>query len=200
MKTKLILLILFCATSTFAQYNPPVLSTTSLAGNPNQDPNFSKNGNYAIDYDSERDQYVGLWRYNQNGILFDLKIEKRDKLITKYIYQGVILGYKFSDDIIFKYRLVKNGIELYNNLNDNIPDDYPSRAKKFGIHDFAGGIFVDATYNVGSHMSVKLINPDTIFFDLGSGTYFYLNPDSYYETLDHIFTVPTDGIEMVRVN
>ena len=70
-------LILFLYTSLgFAQL--PVTSTTSLS-NPDSDPNFTSNGNYAQDTANERQQYVGTWEYNQNGILFQVKIEKKDQ-------------------------------------------------------------------------------------------------------------------------
>ncbi|WP_417369985.1 hypothetical protein [Flavobacterium beibuense] len=39
----------------------PVTSTTSLT-NPDIDPNFGTNGNYAQDTTNERDQYVGTWQ------------------------------------------------------------------------------------------------------------------------------------------
>ena len=64
--------------NTYAQY--PVLTTTSLTGNPTLDSNFLKSGNYAIDTNNERNQYVGLWRYENNEILFELKMEKRDQI------------------------------------------------------------------------------------------------------------------------
>jgi|LakMenEpi03Aug12_release.lakeMendotaPanAssembly.Ray.scaffolds.fasta_scaffold256195_3 hypothetical protein len=200
MKSKFIILIIFCVNIGFAQY--PVLTTTSLAGNPNLDPKFNTHGNYARDINNEREQYVGLWRYNQNDILFELKIEKRDMFITKYENQGNVFSYDYCDEIIFKYRLVKNGIEIYNNLAANIPEGYLSSASKFGNYDFASGLFVDATHNVRANVSVKRIStsPDKIFFNLSSGSYYYLNPRSYYETIDVIFTIPLDGIEMVRVN
>ena len=64
----------------------PVLSTTSLA-NSEDDLDISNNGNYAVDTNNERNQYVGLWEYNQNGIIFQLKIEKQDQIINKIEYK-----------------------------------------------------------------------------------------------------------------
>ena len=201
MKSKIIILLLLCANNIFAQ--PPVLSVTNLtnpAMDPRNDPNFLKEGNYAKDINNERDQYVGLWRYNQDGVLFELKIEKRDKFIRKYEYGGTIFSYKYRDVIIFKYHLVKNGTEIYNNLDAIIPEDYLSTALKYGIHDFVNGSLVDATHNVCGNVTIKKLTPDLISFNLASGEYYYLNPDSYYETLDEIFTIPLDGIEMEKVN
>ena len=196
----IITIILVCTiNSIFAQY--PVLSTTSLANDPRTDINFSKSGNYAKDFTNQRDQYVGLWRYNQNGILFELKIEKRDKAISLINYEGQT-WYQFCDGVILKYKLVKNGITLYNNLNENPPEGYLSYATKYGVHDLAAGLMVDETHKVRASVSIKLVNtnPQKIYFKLSSGAYYYLNPDSYYDNLTTIFTIPLNGIEMVRVN
>ena len=72
MKNILKLILVLFVQNIYAQY--PVLTTTSLAGDPNLDSNYSKSGNYAMDTNNERDQYVGLWRYQDNEILFELKI------------------------------------------------------------------------------------------------------------------------------
>ncbi len=73
MKSKIIILLLLCVNSIFAQL--PVLSITDItnpASDPTNEPNFSKTGNYRKDINNERNQYVGLWRYNQDGVLFEL--------------------------------------------------------------------------------------------------------------------------------
>lgn len=201
MKSKIIFLLLLCANNLFAQL--PVLSITDITNpaiDPTNEPNFSKNGNYRKDINNERNQYVGLWRYNEDGVLFELKIEKFDKLINKFIDHNIVVFYNYSDGIIFKYRLVKNGVEIYNNLNVTITEDYISNALKYGIHDFANGGLVDATHNVRANVTIKKLNPDLISFNLSSGSYLLLNPKSYYDSIDVIFTVPLDGIEMIRVN
>ena len=200
MKNIFITIILVCTiNSIFAQY--PVLSTTSLANDPRTDINFSKSGNYARDFTNQRDQYVGLWRYSQNGILFEVKIEKKDKYINKIEYQGQV-SYNFMDRVVLKYKLIKNGILLYDNLNVILPEDYLSLASKYGVSDYLSGLMVDETHKVRASVSIKLLNtnPQKIHFDLASGAYHYLNPDSYYENLTTIFTIPLNGIEMVRVN
>ncbi len=96
--------------------------------------------------------------------------------------------------------MVKNGVELYNNLNATITVNYDSFALKYGINDFASGGLVDATHNVRANVTIKKLSPDLISFDLASGIYHYLNPKSYYDSIDVIFTIPLDGIEMVKVN
>lgn len=200
MKTKTSIILLLCMTSIYAQY--PVLTTTSLDNDPTLDANFRKNGNYAKDFANQRDQYVGLWRYDQNEIFFELKIEKRDMVINKFEYQGHIDHYAYMDQVIFKYRLIKNGNLIYDNLNTTLPDDYLSYGKKYGDLNILDGKFLDRTNNVWIDTSIKLLNtfPERIYFNLTGGNTHYFNPDSYYENLSEIITVPIDGIEMVRVN
>jgi hypothetical protein len=187
--------------NSFAQY--PILSTTSLAGDPTTDSNFSKKGNYAVDTNNERNQYVGLWRYEQNGVLFELKMEKRDQYLYRFTYNG-ITDYDYSDVIIFKYKLVKNGITIYDNLNATIPNEnYFSSATKYGDYDYLSGRMIDMTRNVNASVSIKRLtatNPDKIYFDLSSGGYSLLNPIEYYQgSNEKLFNIPTDGIEMVMV-
>ena len=180
----------------------PVLTTTSLAGDPTNDINFLKNGNYAVDVNNERDQYVGLWRYQENSILFELKIEKKDQYINKVVIQGVT-SYHYCDELVLKYKLIKNNVLLYDNLNQTIPEDYISVVTKYGVNNYAYGGFLDATRNVCANVSITKTstNPEKIFFDLSNGAYYLLNPISYYE--EHViplFNVPTNGIEMIKVN
>ena len=147
------------------------------------DANFSKKGNYAVDTNNQRNQYVGLWRYEQNGILFELKMEKRDQYLYLLTYNG-ITDYDYSDLIIFKYRLVKNGITIYDNIGTTLPNEnYFSSATKYGDLDYLSGRMIDMTRNVNASVSIKRLpasSPDKIYFNLSSGGYSLLNPSSYY--------------------
>ena len=91
MKT-FIIMFLLTTCQNLASQELPVLSTTSLY---NGEVYHSENGNYAEDTHNERDQYAGLWEYNQNGILFLLKIEKMDKVINKREFAGFEPHYNF---------------------------------------------------------------------------------------------------------
>ncbi|UGS24286.1 DUF6705 family protein [Flavobacterium channae] len=203
MKNILKLLLVLFVQNIYAQY--PVLTTTSLAGDPTMDINFSKNGNYAIDTNNERDQYVGLWRYQDSDILFELKMEKRDQFLFKIEYQGQVY-YTYSDIIIFKYKLIKNGVLIYDNLNATIPNEnYYSQATKHGNYEYLYGGLLDFTRNVMGTVSIKRLqasNPDKIYFNLSSGGYSLHNPKEFYNNPPDVklFNIPTDGIEMVRVN
>jgi hypothetical protein len=201
---KKIFFILFCISSSiYAQY--PVLSTTSLI-DPLSDVKFNTNGNYAVDTNNELDQYVGLWRYNQNGVLFELLIEKRIKYMgTKIEYQNG-LWYNYSDCALFRYKLVKNGSTLYDNLNTPIPQfGWSSQGLKYGIYNYISGSIIDYTRNVLGSVDIKKLptsgGQQKIFFNLGEGTYLLLNPISYYQGSSlPLFNIPTNGIEMVKVN
>ena len=110
-------------------------------------------------------------------------MEKRDQFLFKIEYQGQI-HYQYADIIIFKYKLVKNGVVIYDNLNATIPNEnYYSQATKHGNSEFLYGSLLDFTRNVMGTVSIKRLqasNPDKIYFNLSSGGYSLLNPSSYY--------------------
>lgn len=197
MKTIIKIIFILFITKGFGQY--PILSTTSLV-NPTNDGNYTKKGNYAIDTNNERDQYVGLWRYETNGILFELKIEKRDQYISKIEYPGQ-LWYSYSDVVVFKYKLIKNGVLIYDNLNLEIPNEYNSQAIKNGQNDYLYGGFEDTTGRVCGNLTIRKLNTTTekIFFDLSNNAYYLLEPFSSYDTSQPLFSIPTGGFEMVKV-
>lgn len=64
-----------------------------------------------------------------------------------------------------------------------------------------GGI-LDYTRNViGSYTIERLFgNPEKINFNLNLGNYRILNPRSYYNDGQPLFSIPIKGIEMVKVN
>jgi hypothetical protein len=114
----------------------PVLSTTSLY---NGEVYHSENGNYARDTHNERNQYVGLWEYNQNDILFLLKIKKMDKVINKREFPGFEPHYNYFDQLTLRYRLVKNNVLLFDNLNQDDVDPIVNYAIKLGSDNYASG-------------------------------------------------------------
>jgi hypothetical protein len=196
MKTIQIIIMLLFANNLFAQ-NYPVLTNTSLA-NPRNDINYGKTGNYAIDTNNERDQYVGLWRYEGNGMIFDLKIEKVDKY---RIGEGQY--YCFEDIVILRYRIVQNGVELYNNLNTNIY--YKNYLEAYGTkHGDLGhlkGQILDVTRNVScSYFIVKSsTNPEKIKFDIMDGECSKRYAKSFYNDDRPLLDIPIYEVEMVKV-
>jgi hypothetical protein len=197
MKTIKIIIMLLLANSLFGQ-NYPVLTTTSLAGNPRNDINYAETGNYAIDTSNERDQYVGLWRYEGNGMIFDLKIEKVDKY---RIGEGQY--YRFSDMVILRYRVVQNGVELYNNMNATIYyENYlKSSGSKDGSVNYLSGQILDVTRNVScSYFIVKSsTNPEKIKFDIMDGECSKGYAKSFYNDDRPLLDIPIYEVEMVKI-
>lgn len=179
----------------------PVLSTTSLA-NSEDALKHPKNGNYAQDTNNYRDQYVGLWEYNQNGIIFQLKIEKLDQALNKIEYNGEVSHYNYTDEVILRYKLIKNGTVIFNNLNELTIDHITSYGIKQAGSIFLHGRFLDHTRNVvGTYdISKQSGSPTTIIFDLNLGTYTLKNPPSYYQDGQPLFSIPTGGIIMTKIN
>jgi hypothetical protein len=181
-----------------AQY--PVLSTTSLAST-NDENSHTNTGNYAMDTANERNQYVGTWEYNQNGVLFEVKIEKKEQELLGVT--SISSHYFYADVVTFKYRLVKNGQEVFNNLNQAIftGTDFMSSAIKEGGDNYASGVFYDKTRNVQGVVTIKKLNttPEKITFEVPLGAYHLMNPPAYYEDGQPLFSIPTGEIEMVKV-
>ncbi len=116
---------------------------------------------------------------------------------------GDIIKYFYEDCVAFKYKLIKNGVLIHNDLELLVPaENYFSTATKDGDYDYLSGRMTDYTRNVSAPVNIKLINQNKILFNLSSGTYNLRNPISYYENTpnEKLFNIPTDGIEMVKVN
>lgn len=199
MKTILKILLL---TVTTALYSQPVLSTTSLQ-NINDVFKHADNGNYAKDIANERNQYLGLWRYNQDGILFEIKIELKNKRINKIENDGNLFLYYYMDVVVIKYKLMKNGIQIYNNLQTLTPPVRDSYGFKTADSNFLAGRFLDYTRNVYANYTITKLNttPEKIIFEINELHYTLLNPPSFYINSGiKLFTIPTEAIEMVKVD
>ena len=183
----------------FGQY--PILSTSSLA-NGRDDPNFTKDGNYAVDANNERDQYIGLWRYENDAALFELKILKNDQYLNAAVYNGQILHYNYCDEVRLQYKLVKNGITLNNNLYFIGPQSNDSYGIKQGIDDYMDGSILDHTRNVLVSYTIKRLPgiPAKIRFALNPNVYTLLNHRDYYNDGELLFNIPLGEIEMVKVD
>ena len=202
MKTYIKIIAILFVNIVIAQ-EPPVLSTTSLA-NPDQDLDVGRNGNYAMDTANERNQYVGTWQYNQNGILFQIKIEKKDKFLNDAVYNGERIFYSYQDVVTFKYRLVKNGVTIYNNINQT---GFPAlaiipTAMKKGSSDKLYGDFHDAIKEVMGVVLITRLNttPAKINFNLILGEYYFTSNNHVPNPNEPLFTMPTGGIEMLKIN
>ncbi|MDN3708968.1 hypothetical protein QW060_17990 [Myroides ceti] len=111
------LIILCCMLQAYSQQYPVLTVTNQVLST--TDDNYSTKGNYAKDVGNIRNQVVGSWRYQTPDLLLELKIEKRDK----ELYRMGDTYYDYDDIIIIKYKLVKNGVVLHDNLNLIIPQN-----------------------------------------------------------------------------
>ena len=154
-----------------------VLSTTSL-NNATQELDHTKNGNYAVDTNNERDQYLGTWEYNNNGTVFQIKIEKRNKTFNGIIEQGVLKSdYFFMDEVIIRYKLIINGQTKYDNFAEVIPAKVKGSGFKLGQNNYLHGSIVDESVQMGIRFNIFKTtsnNPQTIVFKPQKGTLFKL--------------------------
>jgi len=198
MKVLLNIILLLITSCLFAQYH--VLTTTSLADT-SEVALHTNIGNYAMDTANEREQYVGTWEYNQNGILLQVKIEKKDE---HFVQSKDIPDHYFYIDILsLKYRLVKNRQEIFNNLDQIVftGTDYISATYKIGGDDFLHGNFIDKTRNIIGLVTIRKLNtnPEKITFEVPLESYYLMNPNEYYDDGQPLFSIPTGEIEMVKV-
>jgi len=153
MKRIILVLFLLLACNLIAAQVLPVLTTTSLA-NPDDEFEHPKKGNYAIDTNNEHNQYVGTWQYTQNNIVFQLKIDKIDKALNKIEFEGKVSNYNYCDEIVLRYKLVKNGVTLFNNLSVPTIDHVTSYGIRQAGRDLYGRI-LDHTRNVVGSYTIK---------------------------------------------
>lgn len=179
----------------------PVLSTTSFSNTADHGKHIA-NGNYAKDTNNLRGPYVGTWQYNQGGVNLIVKMSKLDKVLNKIEYQGVVSKYDYMDQLELRYRLVKNGTVLFDNLDTGDVDPITSYAIARAGYDLSGRL-LDRTRNVVGSFTAKrqMINgPQKMLFNLYLGNYTMLNPSTYYQDGQPLFSIPTGEIEMVKID
>lgn len=200
MKKLFIYLFLLCSSIIYAQY--PVITTTSLS-NPSQEDQHTNSGNYAMDTENERQQFVGLWRYTTSDVLFEVKILKLDKLFSSTTPpSGFERKYSYMDGVVLTYKLVKNGVVLHDNLSTTFTNtNYHSWGYIEAPDDFLYGRIKDFTGSVTSVFTITNLNtiPNRILFDMSNMAYSLDNPRHTYIPSNNLFSIPTGGIEMIRI-
>lgn len=198
MKTQIkIVLLLLVSNFAFAQY--PILTTSSFA-NPADNMRNGNNGNYAIDTNNERDQYVGMWEYNMNGTLFQLKIQKVDQFLSSTITVDNPGSYSYKDVVVFSYRLIKNGVTLFDNLTQDVSTSY-SCATKRATEPYLHGRFIEYYRGVNTSCQITKLctTPEKIIFNISRNTYSLNKPKLFYQDGLPLFFIPANGIEMVKI-
>lgn len=187
---------------TFAQL--PTLSTTSLA-NSAEDLDKANNGNYAIDTANERQQYVGTWEYSNSNTLFQIKIEKVDKYFYGIYYKGRLQGnYFFMDAVIIKYKIVVDGVVLFDNLNETNLSLVRGEGTKLGSDPYLHGSIIDEITKVGVRYEIyktSATSPEKIIFKGQRGTMYALRPRTNITAPDGSPTfIPLNEIEMIKID
>ena len=202
MKTFYKIFCLIVINITYAQL--PTLSTTSLA-NSAEDLDKTNNGNYAIDTANERQQYVGTWQYSNSNTLFQIKIEKVDKYFRGIYYNGRLQGnYYFIDAVKIKYKIVIDGVVLFDNLNETNLDLVGGSGTKLGSNTYLHGSIIDEITKVGVRYDIyktSATSPEKIIFKGERGTLYALRPRTNITAPDGSPTfIPLNEIEMIKID
>src|SRR5690554_1299283 len=198
--------VLFVATQIYSQPYP-VLSTTNQAFTATDD-NYMETGNYAKDIGNIRNQLVGTWRYQTADILFELKIEKRDKQ-----FNGIDANsYYFMDIVFIKYKLVKNGVVLHDNLNAVISSNH-SGNDTYGLDFVSYGFYNNSTYKFRGFINdyhrqvlcsyymqkIDVGGQEKLSLDILNMNYRIYGDDSMYAPGVKLFSLPLGPIVLDKV-
>ena len=160
MKKIFILLVILSITTIQAQ-TYPVLRTVSVEQS--LDENYNElNGDYIKDINNLLNPYIGTWKYEGNGMIFTLKIQKVEQYMSAY-NDGT---YKYSDKLFISYKFVKNGVTLVDNLNEPLVNSFSNgNGKKFGRYwfnlslDYISGVITDIPLNITTSSDIFPVNP-----------------------------------------
>ena len=200
------LIILCCMLQAYSQQYPVLTVTNQVLSK--TDDNYSMKGNYAKDVGNIRNQVVGSWRYQTPDILLELKIEKRDK----ELYRMGETFYNFDDIIIIKYKLVKNGVVLHDNLNSILPQNNTGY-HNYDLNFISEGIYYDATYTFRGFINdyyrqvlctyklqkTNLNGQEKLLLNISNGNYRIYGDASMYTPSQKLFSLPLVPILLDRV-
>ena len=186
--------------------NYPVLRTVSIEQS--LDENYNElNGDYIKDINNLLDSYVGTWKYENNNILFIIKIRKVEQFITIY-NDG---SYEFRDELLVNYKFVKNGVTLVDNLNEPTINTFHNVGnivgKKYGSYwfnqslDYVSGVITDIPLNITTSSDICPVNPvggtfNTIKIQYNGMNSLRGNPADFYERKP-TFMIP-NFVELIR--
>lgn len=184
----------------------PVLRT--LTFQETFDENFSfKKGDYVKDFFNELDPYVGTWKYEGNGKIFILKIQK-----VPMFYESI--GKTYHDDLLVTYKYEKNGTVIVDNLNAPIITSFEnlsnSEGKKYNTFSldfymnefFLTGTMKDIPFNISTNAEIHPIDFGVIGVTPKIKIYFNSmisyrgNPESFYVGKP-AFEIP-NNVELIK--
>ncbi|MDR6967131.1 hypothetical protein J2X31_001138 [Flavobacterium arsenatis] len=209
MKTKVILIFVMLASIYSYAQQPPVLRTLSYLQK--RASSYSpESGDYIKDFQNQLSPYIGTWKYEGNGKIFTLRLQKVNQLFFGQSYSDIT--YFYFDALVLTYKLQNNdGSVIYDNM-DLVPTTMFSN--EFGYftgmdsNDYLNGSFRDFTTNVlVSHCEITKLEttagqPDKIYFELfESHTSLRKTPNqptNYISGVTPLYSVP-NRIELVRI-
>jgi hypothetical protein len=140
-----------------------------------------------------------------NGNKLTLNLRKKEQILNETRNNNYI----FSDMIILTYKLEKNYITIFDNLNENLPNEIlPTDDGNFGYFSFyesnynkLSGSYHDVTYNIVSSCMIKKLDtlagqPEKISLKLYRAL--RRNDPSFYQGLTEAFSVP-NNIELTKL-
>lgn len=200
---KIILVLVIVFFNTIQAQNYPVLRTVSIEQS--LDENYNElSGDYIKDTNNLLNPYVGIWKYEGNGMIFILKIQKVEQYLSTY-NDGT---YKFSDRVFVTYKFVKNDVTLVDNLNEPLVNTFTNgNGKKFGRYwfnlslDYISGVITDIPLNITTSSDIYPINPvggtfNTIKIQYNGMNSLRGNPADFYEGKP-TFMIP-NFVELIR--
>lgn len=203
-KTILVLLMVFF--NTIQAQNYPVLRTVSIEQS--LDENYNRlSGDYIKDTNNLLNPYVGIWKYEGNGMIFILKIQKIEQFIT-FTKSG---KYYLYDKLLVTYKFVKNGVTLVDNLNEPTINTFHNVGnivgKKYGSYwfnqslDYVSGVITDIPLNITTSSDIYPVNPlggtfNTIKIQYNGMNSLRGNPADFYEGKP-AFMIP-NFVELIR--
>ncbi|WP_448607421.1 DUF6705 family protein [Paenimyroides ceti] len=200
------LIILCCMLQAHSQQYP-VLSITNQTFAAN-DINYLKKGNYAKDTEGIRDQIMGSWRYATSNLLLEIVIEKQNKKL----YRVGNTSYDYKDIIVMKYKLVKNGVVLHDNLNSIIPQNNTGY-HTYGIDFISYGFYYDTSYKFKGFINdyyrqvlcsyemqkTNLNGQEKLLLNISNGNYRIYGDASMYIPSQKLFSLPLGPILLDRI-
>jgi hypothetical protein len=161
---KLILVLALVFFTTIQAQTYPVLRTVSIEQS--LDENYNEiSGDYVKDVNNILNPYIGTWKYEGNGMIFILKIQK----VEQFISISNINTYYLKDELIVTYKFVKDGIVLVDNLNEPLINTFynvgNNIGRKYGSYwfnlslDYISGVITDIPLNITTSSDIYPVNP-----------------------------------------
>ncbi len=163
MKRYILTLLLVIMSCNAQSQQQPILRTLSFQDIFNTGYSY-KHGDYVKDTQNQLDPYVGTWKYEGNGMVLILKLQK-----ASMFYNDISKTYR--DKLLATYKFVKDGVILVDNLNAPIISTYQNigneNGKKYGTFSLSqnmqnlDGSITDIPLNILASSYIYPVNPNS---------------------------------------